>query len=90
MSVILTTALQSHKFANPAILIQTQPEQAEKLGVKLPPALIQTGLTQGADAFGVTFTVALILIAVCFIPALMLPRHKAPATEEAPAAVLAH
>jgi hypothetical protein len=90
MSVILTTALQGHKFANPAILIETQPEQAEKLGVKLPPNLIHTGLAQGADSFGVTFTVALILIAVCFVPAVLLPRRKAPAAEAAPAAVLAH
>jgi len=91
MSVILTNGLKSHELANPAILMQTQPEQAKQLGIDLSPSLFHLGLSQGADAFGFTFTVALILLAVCFVPAFLLPRHKATAEAgQAPAPALAH
>ncbi len=91
MSVILTNGIQHHQLAGPAILLQTDPKQAEQLGVHLPPALFQLGLSQAADAFAHTFAVALALVALCIIPALLLPRRKVRAgAGEAQVAALQH
>lgn len=88
LSTILTNGIQEHQVTGAAILTQTDPQQAAGLGIHLPPQALHLGLSYGADAFAVTFTVALILVACCFIPAFLLPRHKVPAPEgeaEAPA-----
>jgi hypothetical protein len=58
----------------------------------LPPEAVHTGLEQAATAFGVTFTVALVLIALCLIPGFLLPKNKPPTTmdPETAAAAMAH
>jgi MFS family permease len=75
MSVVLTNQIQSHALAGPAIASWASPAIEAKLGT----AAISRGLEQAADSFGFTFTVALALIILCFIPASLLPRRKASA-----------
>jgi MFS family permease len=72
MSVVLTNQVQSHALAGPAIASWANPAIKAQLG----PAAIARGLEQAADSFGFTFTVALALLIVCFIPAFLLPRRK--------------
>jgi hypothetical protein len=43
---------------------------------QVPPTLLEQGRAALAEAFGSTYTVALVLIAACLIPALFLPRRK--------------
>jgi hypothetical protein len=88
MSVVLTNQVQSHVLAGPAIASWASPAIEARLG----PAAIARGLEQAADSFGFTFTVALALIIVCFIPASLLPRRKATAAtgQAAAEAALAH
>ena len=74
MSVILTNQVFDRPAAATYMGVlqgQIPPEQA-------PPGLATAGPAALADAFGSTFVVALILTALCLIPAFMLPR-KAPA-----------
>jgi EmrB/QacA subfamily drug resistance transporter len=80
MSVVLTNQIQGHSLAGPAVAAQSDPRLAAQLG----PAAIARGLHQAGDSFGATFTVALVLIATCFVPAFLLPRRKpSPAAQEA-------
>ena len=72
MSVVLTNEVLSSQFAGAAIASQNDPT----ILAKVPPPAIAQGLVDAAHAFGTTFTVALVLILVTFVPALMLPRSK--------------
>nr|WP_198428377.1 DHA2 family efflux MFS transporter permease subunit [Nocardia bovistercoris] len=88
MSVVLTNLLKNEPLAGPAIASNVDPTVADKL----PPGSIETGLEQAASAFGNTYIVAVVLIALTFVPAFFLPRGKPKNPElavDAPAA-LAH
>jgi MFS family permease len=90
-SVLLTNGFKSSELAGPAIASLSNPEIAESI----PPAMIARGLSDAADAFGGVFVVATILVAVCLVPAFLLPRRPPAATGDgdkgaAPTAALMH
>ncbi len=72
MSVILTNNLDSYPLARPATISWFDPSVAAKLG----PAGIAEGLADAARAFASTYWVAGVLVALTFLPALMLPRKR--------------
>ncbi len=72
MSVILTNNLESYPLALPATRSWFVPEIAAQLG----PAGLAQGLADAARAFASTYWVAGILVALTFLPALMLPRKR--------------
>ena len=72
MSVVLTNEVLASQFAGAAIASQNDPS----ILTKVPAPAIAQGLVDAAHAFGTTFTVALVLILVTFVPALMLPRSR--------------
>ncbi len=78
MSVVLTNMLKDHAFAGPAIASHHDPSIAQQL----PPGAIEQGISEAADAFGNTFVVAVVLIALTLIPAFLLPRTKPEAPVE--------
>jgi len=82
LSTILTNRIQSHPLVGPAILMQTDPKQAAAAHVTLPADQLHLGLSQGAGAYALTFTVALALVALCLIPAWLLPRRKPAAADQ--------
>jgi EmrB/QacA subfamily drug resistance transporter len=87
MSVVLTNQIQGSQFAGSAIASQNDPS----IAAQLPPHALSKGLADAASGFSTTFTVALVLVLLTFIPALMLPRRKVVnAAAEQPAAVLIH
>jgi MFS family permease len=87
MSVVLTNQIQGSQFAGPAIASQNDPS----IAAQLSPQALSNGLADAASGFSTTFTVALVLVILTFIPALMLPRRKVVnAAAEQPAAVLMH
>ncbi|HET8591766.1 MAG TPA: hypothetical protein VFM01_19160, partial [Nakamurella sp.] len=51
-------------------------------GQPLTPDAIAAGQSQLADAFGSTFWVALVLILLCLVPSMFLPRRKPALTGE--------
>ena len=75
-SVLLTNGFKSSAFAGPAIASLSDPAVA----AKLPPAVVAKGLADAADAFGGVFVVATGLVALCLVPAALLPRRKPAAT----------
>ena len=94
IAVILATNLKSHAESGLAILSNASPEKyagvvagSRQPGSPMPP-LPDTPpdqwFTWAAEAFGVTFIVAVVLVAVTFIPAIFLPRKKiaSPLVEE--------
>lgn len=72
MSVVLTNQILNRPLAGPSIAAQSDP----RIAAQLPPGAVRTGLEQAAAAFGVTFMVALVLIALCLIPGFLLPKNK--------------
>ncbi|MFR9752418.1 DHA2 family efflux MFS transporter permease subunit [Nocardia sp. 004] len=72
MSVVLTNVLKNKPLAGPAIAANFDPG----LAATLPPGALDTGLRQAAQAFGHTYTVALVLIVLTVIPAFFLPRTE--------------
>jgi hypothetical protein len=72
MSVVLTNNLESYPLALPATRSWFVPEIAAQLG----PAGLAQGLADAARAFASTYWVAGILVALTFLPALMLPRKR--------------
>ncbi|MEV0358057.1 DHA2 family efflux MFS transporter permease subunit [Nocardia sp. NPDC050697] len=86
MSVVLTGLVKDQPLAGTAIAAQFDPAVA----AALPPAAVQEGLHQAAQAFGHTYVVALVLIVLTFIPASFLPRTKPKAPEGAEAQILVH
>jgi MFS family permease len=71
-SVLLTNGFKSGRFTGPAIASLSDPSIAKKV----PAALIARGLGEAADAFASVFVVATVLIALCLVPAYLLPRRK--------------
>ncbi len=53
------------------------------------PSIVPTALADMADAFGNVFVVATVLVALCLVPALLLPRRKPAATAPGEAAAVA-
>jgi EmrB/QacA subfamily drug resistance transporter len=82
MSVILTNATLNR----PAAAVYSAGLQSGQLvgpdGQPLTPDAIAAGQSQLADAFGSTFWVALVLILLCLVPSLFLPRRKPALTGE--------
>jgi len=82
MSVILTNATLDR----PAAALYSFGLQSGKMvgpdGSPLTPAQIGAGQSGLADAFGQTFWVALVLIALCLVPSLFLPRNKPEVAQE--------
>jgi len=79
MSVILTNQILDR----PAAGVHIAANMGKIPADQLPPApVLAQGAVDAADAFGNTFLVGTILIALCIIPALFLPRRKAELSEE--------
>ncbi|MFE7418899.1 DHA2 family efflux MFS transporter permease subunit [Rhodococcus sp. NPDC057529] len=72
MSVVLTNQLLDRGLDSQTVAMQHVPEVA----AQEPPGMVDQVLSQAADAFGNTFLVATVLIALTLIPAFMLPRKK--------------
>jgi EmrB/QacA subfamily drug resistance transporter len=73
MSVILTNRVRASEFAGPAVASRNDRSIADTL----TPAQLAHGVADAASGFATTFTVALVLIAITFVPVLLLPRRKA-------------
>jgi MFS family permease len=85
MSVVLTNLLLQHELAGAAIASQADPS----IAAQLPPAALNLGFAQAADAFGNTFLVATVIMVLTFIPAAFLPRKRAEIpTEQASSATI--
>ncbi|GAA4486259.1 MFS transporter [Rhodococcus olei] len=78
MSVVLTNQMMDRPLAGPATAAQHSPE----IAAQLPPGAMEQGLSQAAEAFGFTFTVALVLLLLTLIPAYFLPRTRPAAPAE--------
>ncbi|KXX60519.1 DHA2 family efflux MFS transporter permease subunit [Rhodococcus sp. LB1] len=72
MSVVLTNQLLDRGLDSQTVAMQHVPEVA----AQEPPGMVDQVLSQAADAFGNTFLVATVLIALTLIPAFLLPRKK--------------
>jgi len=75
----LPAVQQAHPDQVPALQQQTG-----ELTQALTPGALHQGLSQAAGSFGLTFTVALVLVALCVIPAFLLPRGKPATATSAP------
>jgi EmrB/QacA subfamily drug resistance transporter len=73
MSVVLTNNLKASPLAGPATATWRDPSLVDRLG---GPAVVARGLDDAAQAFASTYWVAAILVALTFVPALMLPRKR--------------
>ncbi|MFY1687800.1 DHA2 family efflux MFS transporter permease subunit [Plantactinospora sp. WMMB782] len=83
MSVVLTNRVLD----SPAAAGYTAVTQGQVPADQVPPEVLAQGQASLADAFGQTYVVALVLVVLCVIPALLLPRRRiAPATPEQGAA----
>jgi len=99
MMPLFTAALQT--LAGPTIargstLMNIMQQIASSCGAAIMTVIL-TNQTKGitsagglANGFGVTFTVAVLLVAVTLVPAFLLPHRKVKAPEETPAPVLMH
>ena len=74
MSVVLTNNLKSYPLAGPATATWHDPSLIEK--IPGGAAAVAKGLHDAGRAFADSYWVAAILVALTFIPALMLPRKK--------------
>jgi len=72
MSVILTNQIRDSTFAGAAIGSWADPSIKDKV----PAGAIAKGLSDAGHGFAVTFTVALVLIAITLIPVVLLPGRK--------------
>ncbi|MGE5746685.1 MAG: MFS transporter, partial [Solirubrobacterales bacterium] len=77
-SVILTNSIKNKELAGAAIASQHDPSIAEKL----PAPALAEGFAQAADSFGLAFLVGTALIALCLVPAAMLPKRQVAAPLE--------
>jgi EmrB/QacA subfamily drug resistance transporter len=87
-SVVLTNLeLGKHPLAE-VLKAQEHPQSA----ASLTPDKVHTAVQQLGDSFGTTFILGAVLIALCLVPAFLLPRRKASPVEAevAPEAMLAH
>jgi EmrB/QacA subfamily drug resistance transporter len=85
-SVLLATNLSSHKESGLAILSNASEKDYAALADKagLPPQPPQQWFDWAASAFGTTFIVACVLVALTLIPAYFLPRTRITPAEDAP------
>jgi EmrB/QacA subfamily drug resistance transporter len=87
MSVVLTNQV----LGDPAAALYLGVVQGLVPADQVPPGAHEAGASALAGAFGFTFTVAVVLIACCLVPALLLPRKPiAASTDETRAPVLTH
>jgi EmrB/QacA subfamily drug resistance transporter len=87
MSVILTNQV----LASPAASAYSAVTQGGVPSNQVPPDVLSQGQSSLADAFGSTYTVALVLIILCVVPALFLPRRAIdPAVEQEKIPVAMH
>ncbi|MGH3424336.1 MAG: DHA2 family efflux MFS transporter permease subunit, partial [Nocardioidaceae bacterium] len=86
MSVVLTNQIKGSDLAGAAIASQKDPSIAEKL----PPAALLQGFADAASGFATTFTVAFVLVLVTFVPAFLLPRHRAAKADEPQTPAMMH
>jgi EmrB/QacA subfamily drug resistance transporter len=70
MSVIVAKHTSPATLAGRAIRSRSDPS------IVLSPAKLANGFSDAANGYAITFTVALVLIAITIIPALLLPRRK--------------
>jgi hypothetical protein len=73
MSVVLTNNLKSTQLAGPATATWREPALVDQIG---GPAAVAKGLAEAGQAFANTYWVAGVLVALTFLPALMLPRKR--------------
>jgi hypothetical protein len=85
MSVILTNQVLNSKAATAYNAVTQGLVPANQV----PPAVREQGRSALADAFGHTYTVGLILIVLCIVPALFLPRKRIESAAEQNAPELA-
>jgi EmrB/QacA subfamily drug resistance transporter len=72
MSVVLTNEVKDRPAASALYAVaQGQADPAQ-----LPPGLLAQGPSALAEAFGSTYVVAVVLVVLCIVPALFLPRRK--------------
>jgi fucose permease len=87
-SVLLTNGFNSSAAVGQ---LRSALESPEGLRSLPDPSVLPKALADMADAFGNVFVVATVLVALCLVPALMLPRTKPKPRAEAPdAPVLLH
>jgi EmrB/QacA subfamily drug resistance transporter len=72
MSVILTNRVLD----SPEATAYSAVTQGQVPADQVPPAVLSAGRSSLADAFGHTYTVAVVLIVLCLIPAFFLPRKR--------------
>ncbi|WP_203923591.1 DHA2 family efflux MFS transporter permease subunit [Rugosimonospora africana] len=80
MSVILTNQVQH----SPAATVYSAVTQGLVPVKQVAPSLLAQGRSALAGAFGHTYLIALILIALCIVPALFLPRRRIEKAEQQP------
>ena len=87
-SVILTNGFQS----SPAVVaVRAAQQSKEGLAALEDPSIIVKALSDMADSFATAFTVGTILVALCLVPAFLLPRRKPADTKPSDeAAVMMH
>jgi MFS family permease len=78
MSVILTNQV----LASPAASAYSAVTQGQVPASQVPPAVLEAGRSSLANAFGHTYVVALVLVVLCIVPALFLPRKQIPRAVE--------
>jgi len=88
MSVILTNQIMSDQSSSAYGAVVQGLVPADQV----PPEILVQGRSAFADAFGSTYMVALLLIALCLVPALFLPRRKLDnvSPDEAPVLTAVH
>jgi EmrB/QacA subfamily drug resistance transporter len=72
MSVILTNQVLDSQAATTYSAVTQGRVAAEQV----PPEVLSQGQAALSNAFGTTYTVALVLVVLCIVPALFLPRRK--------------
>lgn len=92
ISVILASHLKSSPASGMAILSNTDPKTYDKLAgaQQVPATPPHEWFESAANAFGDTFIVAVVLIAITFLPSLMLPRKRIANSDASSAPVAMH
>jgi EmrB/QacA subfamily drug resistance transporter len=86
-SVLLTNGFN----ASPAVgQLRAALETPEGLRSLTDPTILPRALSAMADAFGGVFVVATVLVALCLVPAFLLPRRRPAATKPEGAAAMMH
>jgi EmrB/QacA subfamily drug resistance transporter len=86
-SVLLTNGFNSSAAVGQLRAALESPEGLRSL---TDPSVLPKALADMADAFGGVFVVATVLVALCLVPALMLPRTRAKRAADSSAPVILH